>query len=134
MRRSVIVVSAALLSAGLLTGCSNHPAGRPEVVGIRPPALRILSPRDHARLPLPAAVHYQFDGLPAGATLRVYYGSVPVSEHRDYPLASADGTITLPDDKVLHAVHTLTFCLVDGDQVLATTCQIRRNLLLTRGE
>jgi hypothetical protein len=134
MRRSVVVVSAALLFAGLLAGCGSHPASRTKVVGVRSPTLRVLSPRNHARLTLPAAVHYQFDGLPAGATLRVYYGSTPVGEHRDYLLVSANGTITLPDDKALHGVHTLTFCLVDSDRVLATTCQVLRNLLLMGGE
>jgi hypothetical protein len=59
MRRSVVVVSAALLAAGLLAGCGSHPAGRSKAVGVRSPALRVLSPRNHARLTLPAAVHYQ---------------------------------------------------------------------------
>jgi hypothetical protein len=136
MRRSVVVVAVVLSlpSIGLLAGCGSHPAGRQtvvSVVGVRSQALRILSPHNRAQLTLPAAVRYQFDGLPAGATLRVYYEATPVDEYRSYPLASADGTITLPDDKVLCGVRTLTFCLVDCDQLLAATCQTLHDLVLT---
>lgn len=136
MRRTVVAIPAVLLPLlciVLLAGCGSHPAGRPvvRVVGVRPPALRIVSPSSRARLTLPVAVHYQFDGLPGGATLRVYYGAMPVDEYRHYPLDSADGVITLPDDKALHGMRTLTFCLVDGDRLLAATCQTLHDLLLT---
>lgn len=136
MRRPVVLGVAVLLSllcVGLL-GRGGHPADRGaavRVVGVRPPALHVLSPHGGARLTLPAVVRYQFDGLPAGATLRVAYGATPAHEYRSYPLTSADGTITLPDDRALYGVRALTFCLVDGDRLLGATCQTLHDLLLT---
>jgi hypothetical protein len=142
MRRYAILLAATLFVSACSSGGGSGPSGpsTPAVTSAVPPSagvpsagsaasgqpasvLHILSPHSGDQLTLPAPVQYAVDALPPAATLRIYSGTTPAGGHRDYPLTSAQGQITLPDDKTLTGYRDLTFCLATADQLIAATCQ-----------
>lgn len=126
------LVAVCLLAAGCTTNGSS-PSPSPSNGPIRPDsttptrpataALRITSPRSGEALALPATVRYEIDAAPANPVIRMYSGTSPVGDHRDFTVTGPRGSITLPDDKTLAGHRTLTFCLVAGEGLIEGTCQ-----------
>lgn len=132
MRAIAVLVTVCLLAAGC-TSSGNGPSPTPSNgrtrsdSATRTPsaatALRITSPHSGDVLALPAAVRYELDAAPAQPVIRMYSGTSPIGDHRDFTLTGPQGSITLPDDKALAGQRTLTFCLASGAGLIEGTCQ-----------